>query len=69
MKIEDFIGKEIQLFPGDTHFKYAKLLSFDKDSGYVFKITNCSDRAQETVGDIVFYNNSMNVTFKLLEGK
>jgi predicted phosphatase len=65
MKIQDYIGKEVRLFPGDTYYKYAKLLSWDKESGYVFEITSASENTSEKVGDIVFYNNTNNIVFRL----
>jgi len=66
MKIKDFIGKEVRLYPNDTYGKNAKLLSFDEKSGYCFEITWANQRADEKEGDIVFYSNSKVVVFRLL---
>lgn len=59
------IGKEVQLFPGDTHSKYAKLVSWDKDSGYEFLITEASPRAEQNEGETWYYNNSHNMVMRL----
>ena len=60
--LESFVGQEVQLFPGDTYDKYAKLLEINK-YGYIFEITRCAGYEYK-VGDIVFFNHSCNVIFK-----
>ena len=61
--LESFIGQEVQLFPGDTYYKYARLLEIN-EYGYVFKITRCANGCEYRVGDTVFFNHSCNVEFK-----
>jgi len=63
MKIEELIGKEINLFPRDTYYKFAILLEIS-DKGYLFKITDCHKDSGYKASEIVFFNNSCNVTFK-----
>ena len=62
--IEKLIGKEVQLFPGDTYWKKATLVSWDKDSGYEFLITSADRRADQNVGETWFYNNSNKIVLK-----
>jgi len=61
-KTTDFIGKEVRLFPGDTHYKFAILINID-EYGYTFKITECHINGDYTVGQIVFFNHSCKVNF------
>lgn len=64
MKLEELIGKEVRLFPGDTYYKYAILLEVS-DKGYLFKITECQKGCNYAPSDIVFFSHSTQVTFKL----
>ena len=65
MTIQDMIGKEVHLYPGDSYKKDAILLSHDKDSGYMFEITKAESGATEKVGEIKFISNSNKVIFTL----
>ena len=67
-KTTDFIGKEVMLFPGDTYHKFAILLNID-EYGYTFKITQCHINGDYKIGQIVFFNHSCKVTFKLVKEK
>ena len=62
--MNDFINKEVRLFPSDTHFKFAILLEVN-EFGYIFKITDASKDGHLKIGDIVFYNHSCKMEFKL----
>jgi hypothetical protein len=64
--IQKFIGKEVYLFPGDTYWKTAILVSWHKDSGYEFEITGADPRAKQKCGDTWFYNNSNKVVMTLV---
>jgi hypothetical protein len=64
-KFDDFIGKEIVLFPKDTYKKRAILLEVN-EYGYLFEIT-FAERCVGgyNVGEIIFINHSCKVELKL----
>lgn len=62
MKLNDLIGQEVKLYPGDTYSKWAKILDI-ADNGILFEITrsNCENYK---VGTIRFISYSANLTFE-----
>lgn len=66
---QNYIGKSIQLYPGDTVKKYGKILNVD-DLGWTIEITNinrCNDTYTYTVGDVIFISHSKPFTYKILQ--
>jgi hypothetical protein len=66
MLLKDFIGKEVQIYPGDTHSKFG-IVTDITDQGVVFKITEArwSERSDYKKGDTVFIAFSNKLNFKL----
>jgi len=64
MMLKDFIGKEVQIYPGDTHSKFG-IVTDITDQGVVFKITEASEKSDYKKGDIVFIAFSNKLNFKL----
>ena len=62
--IQALVGKEVYIFPGDTHYKKAILVSWDKDSGYEFLITDADFRADQKEGETWYYNNATKMILK-----
>lgn len=63
---QNYIGKSIQLYPGDTVKKYGKILNVD-DLGWTIEITNvnsCNDTY--TTGDVIFISHSKSFVYKIL---
>ena len=68
-----YIGKSIQLYPGDTVSKYGKIVDLD-DLGWTIKITRNSasnnryshDYSFEE-GETYFISHSRNFTFRFIE--
>lgn len=65
MKLENLVGKEVNLFPNDTYQKKAILLEIN-DKGFLFKITTCDKDSGYKPSDIVFFNNSCKVQMKFI---
>ncbi len=64
MMLKDFIGKEVQIYPGDTHSKFG-IVTDITDQGVVFKITEASEKSDYKKGDIVFIAFSNKLNFRL----
>lgn len=65
---ESYIGKEIQLYPGDTYKKYGIIENVD-DLGWTIKITD-SDSAYDNeykIGCTFFISHSKAFRFRFLE--
>jgi hypothetical protein len=65
---EIYIGKEIQLYPGDTYKKYGIIENVD-DLGWIIKITDMQNEynAPYSVGDKIFISHSKPFSFRFLE--
>lgn len=64
---ENYIGKEIQLYPGDTYKKWGVIKDID-DLGWTIKITDVEDCGSEyKIGDKIFISHSKPFSFKFLE--
>lgn len=63
MKLRDLIGKELQIYPGDTQEKFGILEEISSE-GYLFKITKSETRVYSE-GDIVFFSHGNDMSFKL----
>ena len=64
--MKKYIGKTIELFPGDTQKKIAKVIDVF-DDGIEVKIVQLSDtpfKSNLKIGDIMYYSLSK-LTFKL----
>ena len=64
--MKKYIGKTIELFPGDTQKKIAKVIDVF-DDGIEVKIVQLSDtpfKSHLKIGDIMYYSLSK-LTFKL----
>jgi hypothetical protein len=60
------VGDKVQLQPGDTYSKYAKIVEIN-DRGWVFKmIEPTSPKSDFSAGDIVFYSEQMTLVMKML---
>ena len=65
---QNYIGKSIQLYPGDTVKKYGEIINVD-DLGWTIKIThiNSYNYTTYTVGDVIFISHSHSFTYKILQ--
>jgi hypothetical protein len=64
MKISELIGKEVQLYPGDTYSKYGIIEDWN-EQGILIKITNSKSEAFK-VGKIYYLSHSKNLNFKVV---
>jgi hypothetical protein len=64
MLLNAFLGKEVQIYPGDSYSKFG-IITDITEQGVVFKITQASDRTEYKKGEIVFIAFSSRLTFKL----
>lgn len=63
---QNYIGKNIQLYPGDTVKKYGKILNVD-DLGWTIEITNVNSYNNTyTTGDVIFISHSKSFAYKIL---
>ena len=62
--LKDFIGKEVQIYPGDTHSKFG-IVTDITEQGVVFKITEADVKSDYRKGDIVFIAFSNKLNFRL----
>lgn len=63
----NYIGKNIQLYPGDTYKKYGKILNVD-DLGWTIEITDVSSGYNiHAIGDVVFISHSKPFTYNILQ--
>lgn len=63
---KNFIGKKVNLFPGDTHYREAIIENVD-ELGWTFKITCAHYGSGCTNGDVLFYNHASRVIFKFIK--
>jgi hypothetical protein len=61
--MKELIGKEVRIYPGDTHAKYGKILEIT-DNGVLFLITRVEKGATYTVGKKRFIAFSSNLNFE-----
>ena len=63
-----FVGKEIQLYPGDTHYKYG-IIEGVNDLGWIIKITRSQNVSNNYFkeGATFFISHSTNFTFKFVD--
>jgi hypothetical protein len=61
---DDFIGKEVILYPQDTYTKRAILLEVNQ-YGYLFEITFSASPNEYKVGEINFINHSMKMVMSM----
>lgn len=59
---ENYIGKKIRLYPGDTYSKYGVIKNVD-DLGWTIQIIS-SVAAEWIVGQTYFISHSKNFTFE-----
>ena len=59
------IGVKVQIYPGDTHSKFATIIDIDP-VGHTFEITK-SDASEYKVGDIIFWSHSSPLKMKLIK--
>ena len=64
MILSTFLGKEVQIYPGDSYTKFG-IITDITEQGVVFKITQASERTEYKRGDVVFIAFSSKLTFKL----
>ena len=63
---QNYIGKNIQLYPGDTVKKYGKILNVD-DLGWTIEIINVNScNNTYTTGDVIFISHSKSFSYKIL---
>lgn len=64
---ENYIGKEIQLYPGDSYKKWGIIENVD-DLGWTIKITDVEGYGSEyKIGNTIFISHSTPFRFKFLE--
>lgn len=65
---EIYIGKEIQLYPGDTYKKYGIIENVD-DLGWTIKIADTQEAYNNSykIDDKIFISHSKPFSFKFLE--
>ena len=66
-----YVGKSIQLYPGDTAAKYGKIVDLD-DLGWTIKITRVGNSRYYTdsmfeEGETYFISHSKNLIFRFIE--
>ena len=59
--LEDLIGEEVQIYPGDTYKKWGRIIEVT-DKGVLFEITR-SEAHDYSVGSIRFISYSANLNF------
>lgn len=60
-----YIGKAIQLYPGDTYSKFGIITNVD-DLGWTIKIIKSSDKTTWKVGQEYFISHSRALTFEFI---
>jgi hypothetical protein len=65
---DEYIGKEIQLYPGNTYKKWGIIKDVD-DLGWTIKITDTEEdyNSQYKIGDTIFISHSKPFSFRFLE--
>lgn len=62
----DYIGKVIQLYPGDYVSKWGEILNVD-DLGWTIRIVKVSkENDPYNFNDVIFISHSQNFTFKFM---
>lgn len=62
MRMSDMIGKEVQIYPGDTYRKWGRIVDI-KDYGVLFQITK-SEAPDYEVGSYRFISFSAKLSFQ-----
>lgn len=62
---QNYIGKSIQLYPGDAIKRYGKILNVD-DLGWTIEITDISSCIY-AIGDVIFISHSKSFIYKILQ--
>ena len=63
---ENYKGRRIILFPGDTYIKKGIIKDVD-DLGFIVLITEADKESGYRVGGTYFYNHAKNLTFLFLD--
>lgn len=63
---ENYKGRKIRLFPGDTYMKKGIITNVD-DLGFTVLITEASDNSYYRVGCAYFFNHAKPLTFCFLD--
>lgn len=61
----DYVGKDIQLYPGDYTVKYGTIKNVD-DLGWTILITKLGGPYHYEVGDTIFISHATNFNFKFI---
>ena len=61
-----FLGKEVVVYPGDTHIKFGKVLDIN-DAGVTFLVTESADPRGWPVNSTRFVAFSASLSFTLVE--
>ena len=64
MKINELVGKNVQLYPGDTHAKFGTIVDWN-EYGFMVKITK-SDAREYAVGNSIYFSHSKTMTLKIM---
>ena len=62
---ENYVGKTIQLYPGDTYSKWGEILDVD-DLGWTIKITKSEDKRDYCLESVHFISHSTEFHFKFM---
>jgi hypothetical protein len=65
---DNFIGKEVILYPNDSYRKRAILLEIN-EYGYLFEITFAQQGSNLSIGEITFRNHSCNMSMSIYKPK
>ena len=64
---QNYIGKNIQLYPCDMGKRYGKILNVD-DLGWTIEITDVNSGYNVyAIGDVIFISHSKPFTYKILQ--
>lgn len=63
---ENYIGREIWLFPNDTYMKKGIITNVD-DLGFTILITEADEMSGRRVGGTYFYNHAKDLVFLFLD--
>lgn len=63
---ENYKGRRIRLFPGDTYMKKGIITNVD-DLGFTVLITESNEKYGYRVGSIYFFNHACSLTFCFLD--
>lgn len=64
---QNYIGKNIQLYPGEMSKRYGKILNVD-DLGWTIEITDVNSGYNVYArGDVIFISHSKPFTYKILQ--